>query len=141
MTIQETAAAAKAKGMSYGEYVNETEGKKVTVHVPPDLPTAISILNRIRKRAGLSDLPASKTGSKEALWEAYKVERRKELVFEGFRMNDLTRWEEFETVMNNFVDNDPYARNTNRFTKVHYKFPIQNAVLSGNESLKQIEGY
>ena len=40
MNIQETAAAAKAKGMSYGEYVNETEGQKVTVHVPPDLPTA-----------------------------------------------------------------------------------------------------
>lgn len=107
----------------------------------PDLPAAISILNRIRKRAGLGELPSSKTGSQAALWEAYKIERRKELVFEGFRMNDLTRWEEFETVMNNFVDNDPYARNTNRFTKVHYKFPIQNSVLSGNESLKQIEGY
>lgn len=37
MTIQETAAAAKAAGMSYGEYVNETEGKTVEVKVPPGL--------------------------------------------------------------------------------------------------------
>ena len=107
----------------------------------PDLETAKNILNKIRKRAGLEDLAPEKTASAEAIWEAYKIERRKELVFEGFRKNDLVRWEEFETVMNNYIDTDPYARNTVRYTKTHYKFPIQATVLSSNDSLTQIEGY
>lgn len=107
----------------------------------PDLQTAKDILNKIRNRASLNDLPSEKTGSVDAIWEAYKIERRKELVFEGFRKNDLVRWEEFETVMNNYIDTDQYARNKDRYTKVHYKFPIQNSVLNSNESLSQIEGY
>lgn len=107
----------------------------------PDLSTATSILNQIRRRAGLSDLPSSKTSNAASLWEAYKVERRKELCFEGFRKFDLVRWEELETVMNAYNDSDKYARNKDRFTKVHYKFPIQNSVLTSNESLTQIEGY
>lgn len=107
----------------------------------PDLKTAADILNKIRHRAGLANLPASVAGSKDALWSQYKIERRKELVFEGFRRNDLVRWKEFETVMNAYVANDKYSRNTVPFTKVHYKFPIQNSVLSSNESLTQIEGY
>lgn len=40
MTIQETAAAAKAAGKSYGAYVNETEGQAVTVEVPEGLEPA-----------------------------------------------------------------------------------------------------
>ena len=107
----------------------------------PDLTTAAGILDRIRKRAGLPGLSASVKSNREELWKAYKTERRKELVFEGFRKHDLVRWEEFETVMNHFVDTDPYARNTVRFTKVHYKFPIQSSVLTANESLTQLEGY
>ena len=41
-------------------------------------------MNKVRKRAGLGDLPYS--------WQAIKAERRWELAGEGLRFNDLRRW-------------------------------------------------
>lgn len=107
----------------------------------PDLKEATSIINRIRHRAGLNDLPASATATQDAALQALLKERRKELAFEGHRWNDLTRLGLVESVMNSFKDSDPYARLTNRFTKAYYKFPIQKSILDGNEFLTQNEGY
>lgn len=45
-------------------------------------------LNKVRDRAGLSDI----TASGEALMDAIKRERRLELAFEGVRFFDLVRW-------------------------------------------------
>jgi hypothetical protein len=107
----------------------------------PDLAGAATIINRIRNRAGLGNLPASATASKEAALEAMLTERRKELAFEGHRWNDLVRLEKVEAVLNTYKDTDQYARITDRFTRTHYKFPIQSTVLSGNEALTQNPGY
>ena len=41
-------------------------------------------MNKVRKRAGLGDIPYS--------WTAIKNERRHELAMEGLRFNDLRRW-------------------------------------------------
>ena len=107
----------------------------------PDLQGAASIINQIRRRAGLSDLPASATANKNVALETLLVERRKELAFEGHRWNDLVRLEKVEEVLHKFKDNDQFARLTVRYTRNHYKFPIQSAVLSANDMLVQNPGY
>jgi hypothetical protein len=64
------------------EAINENSG-----------PTAeaIDLVNQIRRRAGISDLSALQTSTKEALREALFVERGHELFFEGLRKFDLVR--------------------------------------------------
>ena len=107
----------------------------------PNLSTAASIINEIRKRAGLSALSTEVTSNKDKLFNAYLNERRKELAFEGHRWNDLTRLEIMEDVMNAYKSSDKYARLTDQYTRAHYKFPIQKSVLSSNSMLTQNEGY
>lgn len=52
---------------------------------------AVSLVNQVRTRAQLSDLPASAIASKEAFEDAIAQERRVELAFEGHRWFDLIR--------------------------------------------------
>jgi starch-binding outer membrane protein, SusD/RagB family len=52
---------------------------------------AITLVNRLRKRAGLADLVATNFATPAALVDAILVERRKELCFEGHRRMDLLR--------------------------------------------------
>ncbi|MDR1200564.1 MAG: RagB/SusD family nutrient uptake outer membrane protein [Tannerellaceae bacterium] len=107
----------------------------------PDLDGATIIINQIRRRAGLQNLPSAATVNKEVALDAMLKERRKELAFEGHRWNDLVRLEKVEEIMNSFKDRDPYSRITNRFTRTYYKFPIQKAVLDANDLLTQNPGY
>ena len=107
----------------------------------PDLAAAAEIINQIRRRAGLSNLPAAATATRDAALETMLRERRLELAFEGHRWNDLVRLEKVEEVINAFKDRDPYARIDIPFTRVHYKFPIQSTVLDANDQLTQNPGY
>jgi hypothetical protein len=107
----------------------------------PDIAGAAAIINQIRLRAGLSELPSAAMADRNAALETMLKERRKELAFEGHRWNDLVRLEKVEEVLNSFKDRDQYARITNHFTRTHYKFPIQTGVLNANELLTQNEGY
>ena len=52
---------------------------------------AISLINELRVRAGLSEYTAGDFASAEELLEAIRTERRKELAFEGHRRPDLLR--------------------------------------------------
>jgi len=58
-----------------------------------DGPTveAIALVNSVRARAGLGDLTAEKTASKDAFNDAILDERAWELYFEGLRLFDLRR--------------------------------------------------
>jgi hypothetical protein len=107
----------------------------------PDLAGAADLINQIRRRAGLQNLPSPATATKDAALETLLRERRKELAFEGHRWNDLVRLEKMEERLNAFRERDPYSRITNRFTRTHYKFPIQKAVLDANDLLTQNPGY
>ncbi|MDR2627767.1 MAG: RagB/SusD family nutrient uptake outer membrane protein [Dysgonamonadaceae bacterium] len=108
----------------------------------PDLPGAASIINRIRQRAGLGNLPASATANKEALLNAYLKERRLELALEGERWFDLVRLDKVEEVMNAV-----YAKDSGRpaqrypFTQNSYKLPIPQTVIDQNPNLVQNPGY
>ncbi|MEX2601763.1 MAG: RagB/SusD family nutrient uptake outer membrane protein [Balneolaceae bacterium] len=65
------------------ESINENSGGPT--------PEAIDLVNQIRSRADLGDLPASATASKEAFNDAILEERGKEFLFEGLRKFDLVR--------------------------------------------------
>jgi hypothetical protein len=96
---------------------------------------AIGFVNTVRTRAGLSDLPAASTVSKEAFATAILQERAWELYFEGFRRIDLMRfgkWNEYLQAAGktpNPVDANGY-------------FPIPQYVLSaGAGKIQQNGGY
>lgn len=54
-------------------------------------PEAIDLVNQVRSRAGIDDLPPAATASKEAFNDAILEERGKEFLFEGLRKFDLVR--------------------------------------------------
>ena len=103
---------------------------------------AVDIINQIRHRAGLADLPSSVTSSREAAFEALMKERRLELALEGQRWYDLVRWGKVEEVMNSLPDRDEgRAKLGNLFNRNYYKLPISKSVLDQNPNLKQNPGY
>lgn len=103
---------------------------------------AIGIINQIRRRAGLEDLPPSASAGKEAAFEALMKERRLELAMEGQRWYDLVRWGKVEEVMNSLPSRDEgRAPLGNLFNRNYYKLPISQSVLDQNPNLEQNPGY
>ncbi len=92
---------------------------------------ALSAVNRIRERAGLSSL----SGSLDR--ELVRKERRFELAFEGFRLFDLHRWKIAEEVMNGFES----IAGTCKFEPNHYVWPFPQLEIDVNPQLDQNEGY
>ena len=107
-----------------------------------DYSAAAQIINQTRRRAGLSDLPASASASKESILAAYMKERRLELALEGHRWFDLVRLDKVEEVMNAV-----YAKDEGRpaqafpFTSLSYILPIPQDVIDQNPNLVQNPGY
>jgi hypothetical protein len=79
--------------MMYAEAVNQISGPT---------PEAVKIINDVRGRVGLGELTSAQIGTKDAFLTAIKHERRMEFAYEGLRWNDLIRWGDGVSVMNNF---------------------------------------
>ena len=107
-----------------------------------DYSAAAQIINQTRRRAGLADLPASATSSKDAIEKAYLKERRLELALEGHRWFDLVRLDKVEEVLNAV-----YAKDEGRpaqiypYTSLSYILPIPQDVIDQNPNLVQNPGY
>ena len=108
----------------------------------PNLPAAEAIINQIRNRAGLSDLPASATADQASLLQAYMDERRMELCFEGQRWFDLVRLGKMTDVMNKVYANDS-GRLPQRqsFREINEILPIPQMAIDSNPNLVQNLGY
>ncbi|MDR3285915.1 MAG: RagB/SusD family nutrient uptake outer membrane protein [Prevotellaceae bacterium] len=108
----------------------------------PDFAGAADIIDQIRSRAGLGNLPSSAKANKDAIIDAYLKERRLELAFEGQRWFDLVRFDKVESIMNAV-----YAKDSGRkpqaylFDKDSYRFPIPQAAIDQNPNLVQNPGY
>jgi hypothetical protein len=108
----------------------------------PDLNAAADIINRIRQRAGLSNLPAAVRGNRELMLNALLIERRLELAFEGQRWYDLVRLNKVEEVMNSVFNRDPGRRPlAHPFNQHSYRLPIPQSVIDQNPNLVQNPGY
>lgn len=73
--------------LNYAEARNEDVGPDITVY---------NAMNKIRKRAGLPDLPTGLTQTQ--MRERIRRERRVELAFEGKRLFDIWRWRTAEQI-------------------------------------------
>jgi hypothetical protein len=107
-----------------------------------DLAGAAALVNQIRKRVKLADLPASATASKESMLEAVLHERRLELAFEGQRWFDLVRYGKVQEVMNTLNSRD--ARRLKQiypFDDHSVLLPVPQTVMDQNSNLVQNPGY
>jgi hypothetical protein len=105
-----------------------------------DLSGAVAIINKIRNRAGLADLPAAATANKEAMLNALLKERRLELALEGHRWFDLVRLDKVEAVLNNLKDEGRPAL-VYPYNEYSYKLPIPQDIIDQNPNLVQNPGY
>jgi hypothetical protein len=76
--------------LMYAEAVLHGYGTPQSSH--PGYITAEAAVNVVRERAGVPDVDAKFTGSKEAFMGELMRERAVELAFEGLRWHDLRRW-------------------------------------------------
>lgn len=79
----------------YAEADNELNGPQ---------PDAIEAVNKIRRRAGLTDLPADQIASADVFRTAIRKEWRLEFVTEGKNFYNLQRWGTLIDRVNEFVD-------------------------------------
>lgn len=110
------------------------------------LPDAAEYVNKVRRRAKLSDLSASATASSETMLDAILKERRLELAFEGFRWFDLVRTDKIKEVHDGVnvpgsASYDPYFSTRYPLTEESILLPIPTTAIDTNPSLTQNPGY
>ena len=98
---------------------------------------AYAALNEVRARAGLDGLSGL---SQEAFREAVRLERRKELHFEGFRWYDLKRWGTLEEAVEAARASNTYDQYPDVDPSKHLLFPIPNSEIA-TTGLDQNPGY
>jgi hypothetical protein len=107
----------------------EARAKKAS----PDLIGAAADINVVRHRAKLGNTPAS---TAVALYEAVKQERRVELAFEGFRLNDVKRY--MENIETTDANGDPLEI---AWDSPKLIYPVPKRERDANPNLTQNEGY
>src|SRR5690606_15286493 len=100
---------------------------------------AFSILNDVRKRAGLKPKDATEIPTQEAFRRWMEAERRVEFAFENLRWFDLVRTDRALEVMSDFLSE--YGLDGNVKSKDQYIYPIPQAVLNMTPHLGQNPGY
>ena len=104
---------------------------------------AVSLVNRVRNRAGLDDLDASATASVDAFLEALLLERGHEFFMEGLRRQDLIRFGKYAEYANERI-NKVNALGYGYFevTDRNNRFWIpQDFIDESKGAIKQNEGY
>lgn len=107
---------------------------------------AKSVLNQIRSRAGMPNIPAGETG--QALIDRYRNERRVEMAWEVQRFFDVRRWmiapDAYKEVYGVTYDGSTYEQvvfETHHWNDSHYFIPIKYEEIQKNTSLIQNPGY
>lgn len=93
-------------------------------------PLALKCFNEIRNRAGIDTVD-------EITRDELRLERRREMAFEGLRHFDLVRWRIAGEVMNNLVTPGGQCHFEDRF----YVWPFPQSEIDINPNLDQKEGY
>lgn len=93
-------------------------------------PSAVKYMNEIRTRAGLSEVAL-------VTREELRLERRRELAFEGYRYFDLLRWHIMKEEMSNLVT----PGGSCKFEDRSYVWPFPQSEMDVNPNLDQKPGY
>ena len=105
------------------------------------LDDAKALVNQVRNRAKLGNLPSSATASKENMKEAVMNERRLELAFEGQRWFDLVRNGKAISVLNTLNQRDAGRIQMIPLTEETLLLPVPQEAIDKNPSLIQNKGY
>lgn len=118
--------------LMYAEVINELNG---------DRSVAVEYINKVRRRANMSDLPPASYNDYSTLLEQIKHERLVELCGEAVRWLDLDRWGDIHTQegVNQLAERDPDF-NTYRLG-INHLYIIPNRELSLYPGLTQNPGY
>lgn len=120
----------------YAELLNEINGPT---------PVALTYLNMIRERAGITPYTADALSNKFDFREAVRKERRMELAFENQRWFDLLRWENATTTVNNYLSSEAfysaYTYTVNPIDDWQVYLPVPISVLNINPDVAQNVGY
>jgi starch-binding outer membrane protein, SusD/RagB family len=103
------------------------------------ISSAATEVDKIRNRASLSNLTPEQKSSKEVLRQTILKERRLELFQEGHRWDDLVRYNQLVTTMNNLIEIDLRTGNQVNYNMTTPKIllPIPQQELDRNPSLVQ----
>ncbi|MEN0053300.1 MAG: RagB/SusD family nutrient uptake outer membrane protein [Mucilaginibacter sp.] len=102
-----------------------------------DMTTAISNVNLVRARAGLTNMTSS---TQQQMRDYLFAERAKELVGEGQRRLDLIRWGKLvPSVKAAAAVEDPFV--TSNIQDFHVRYPIPAAEIQKDPALTQNTGY
>ncbi len=104
---------------------------------------AISLVNRIRNRAGLGNLSETQTSSKDIFLRAILTERGHELYFEGLRRQDLIRFGLYHELANQRIAAaNATGKSYFTVTEAHNRFWIPQTFIDESKSaIKQNSGY
>jgi hypothetical protein len=100
---------------------------------------ALSILNKIRVRAGLKAKTAAEVANQAQFRLWVENERRWELCFENHRWFDLVRTDRALDVMKDFLGN--YGLSANMTSRDRYYYPVPQQVIDVNSNITQNKGY
>jgi hypothetical protein len=107
----------------YAEAANEVDGPT---------PEVYNAINEIRSRADV-DMPGLPAGlTKEQMRSSIRHERRVELAFEGFRYDDLKRWQIAEQVLTMPASESIVAKT---FLKKNYHLPLPQSEIDKNHGI------
>ena len=143
--------------LTYAEAKNEASGPDGTVY---------AAIDELRNRVGMSTLTEAMPGiGQDQMREVIRNERRIELVFEGFRINDIRRWRIGEEVMVDALGYDPELLKDKKYpgdglgttpdwqyesriidfrafnSERDYLWPIPQVEINSNPNMKQNPGY
>ena len=111
--------------LTRAEALNELSGAPAT--------EAFNLINQVRTRAGLPNLTAASTPTREAFRDAVLRERGWEFISEGKRREDLIRQDKFVSAA--------LARGAVNAKPTHVLFPIPQTEVDANPKMKQNPGY
>ncbi|WP_375436119.1 RagB/SusD family nutrient uptake outer membrane protein [uncultured Hymenobacter sp.] len=97
-------------------------------------PAAVALVNQVRTRAGLANLPASDIASMTTLRDAILRERGWEFISEGKRREDLLRHDKFISLA---LARGVTVANANK----HLLYPIPQSEIDANQLAVQNPGY
>ena len=127
--------------MMYAETLIELETD--TTGITTNLDNALSIINKIRQAHGGSGIRPISYINKSDLSNQYRLERRKEFLFEGNRLYDLLRWGVFvPTIKANLsLQTGKPITTFDYITEKYNLFPLPYKDLVVNPNLSQNPGW
>ncbi len=100
---------------------------------------ALDDLNALREARIIGFVPGTESGA--ALLDAIKLERRKELAFEGHRFFDLKRWDRTTIDRCGEADSPSTICNLDHSNARAWAWPIPESEINANPSMQQNPGY